>query len=633
MRSLVIGTAGHIDHGKSALVQALTGVDPDRLKEEKARGITIDLGFAHYQQDDLNVAFVDVPGHERFVRNMLAGAGGFDAVLLVVAADEGVMPQTREHFAICRLLGLTRGVVALTKSDLADADVRALAEHDVRELVAGSFLDGAEIVAVSSRTGEGLDALRASIARLAAESPARPATGPARLPIDRVFTVKGFGTVVTGTLVSGTLEHGAEYALLPAGRTLRVRGLQTHGEAHQSVTAGHRIAVNVGGVEVGEISRGDTLAVPGAFTVTRRFDAVIENDSPRPIRNGARVRVYQSTSELLGRVTLGAEYSAAQNVPLVALEPGARAFARVRLETPAVLTRGDRFVMRSYSPLATIGGGIVIDPQPRGAPVRSAKAAGRFAKLAPAGPAGQAAAVIAMVEEAGVRGLIIEELTSRAGLSHDDVQAIAMEAGKAIVRLGERLIGAGIATQLEARVLTVLAAAHAAAPLSEGLPREELRERALPGVPHDIAAAVLSRLEQARRISGRERLALPGHSLSMTPEEARVSAAIVADAKVAGYQPHDTQQLAASAGASVGVVEKMAALLVRQKQLVRLDTLLYHPETLEALKADVRTLDSLDVGVFKTRYGVTRKFAIPLLEYLDRERVTRRVGDKRQVIR
>jgi len=650
MRSLVLGTAGHIDHGKSALVRALTGTDPDRLKEEKARGITIDLGFAHYQQDDLNVAFVDVPGHERFVRNMLAGAGGFDAVLLVVAADESVMPQTREHFAICRLLGLTRGVIALTKADLADADMRAIAESDARALAAGSFLDGAEIVPVSSVTGEGLEALRAAIARLGAGAAgSRRTTGPVRLPIDRAFTVKGFGTVVTGTLVSGALEEGGAYALLPKGRVVRVRGLQSHGEARPRVEAGRRIAVNLGGVDVADVHRGDTLASPGAFSIARRFDAVIENDSPRAIRNGARVRVYQGTSEALGRLTLGPEYSSRLNkpgsetdtpnrvystgknvpdLPVPELLPGHRAFARVRLETPAVLTRGDRFVLRSYSPLATIGGGIVIDPEPRSAPVRSAKAAERFAKLAPRESAG---AVVAMVEEAGVRGLIIEELTSRAGLSHDEVQAIALDAGGAIVRLGERLIGAPVAAQLEARVLDVLKKQHDAAPLSEGLPREELRERALPGVPHDIAAAVLARLEQAGRIAGRERLALAGHKLSLTPDEARVADAILSKARDAGLAALTLQEMSASAGGRAEVVQRMIALLVRQKQLVRLETLLYHPATLEALKVEVKTLPSLDVGLFKTRFGVTRKFAIPLLEYLDRERVTRRVGDKRVV--
>jgi len=647
VRSLVLGTAGHIDHGKSSLVQALTGTDPDRLKEEKARGITIDLGFAHYTDGDLNVAFVDVPGHERFVRNMLAGAGGFDAVLLVVAADESVMPQTREHFAICRMLGLSRGVIALTKSDLADADMLAVAESDVRGMIAGSFLEGAEIVAVSSRTGEGLDALRAAIARLAASGARRPAVGPVRLPIDRAFSVKGFGTVVTGTLISGTIEDGGEYALLPAGRMVRVRGLQSHGSAQPRVEAGNRLAVNLGGIEVGDIQRGDTLASLAAFTVSRRFDALVENDSPHPIRNGARVRIYQGTSETLGRITLGPEYSSrlifpgwaetavpnrekstGKNIPSE-LEPGARAFARVRLESPAVLTRGDRFVIRSYSPLVTLGGGVILDPDPRRAPVRSPKAGERFEKL----HRDSATAVVAMVEEAGVRGLNVEELTSRAGLTHDRVQAIALAAEQSIVRLGDRVIDVSIAKQLETRVLDVLRRQHESAPLSEGLPREELRERALPGVPHDIAAAVLARLDRNGRITGRERLALAGHKLSMTPEEARITAAMLDRVRAAGYQAPDAQELAASIGAGVDVVQKMGALLVRQKQLVRLDTLLYHPETLEALKADVRTLESLDVGVFKTRYGVTRKFAIPLLEYLDRERITRRAGDKRIVVR
>lgn len=633
MRAIVIGTAGHIDHGKSALVQALTGIDPDRLKEEKARGITIDLGFAHYRDAGLDVAFVDVPGHERFVRNMLAGAGGFDAVLLVVAADEGVMPQTREHLAICRLLGLSRGVIALTKIDLADADMRAVAELDVRELTAGTFLGDAEVVPVSARTGEGLYALRAAIMRLGDAVAARPDTGPVRFPVDRAFTVKGFGTVVTGTLVSGTLEEGRDYALLPAGRTVRVRGLQSHGEARAAAGAGRRLAVNIGGLEVSEIHRGDTIAAPGAFTVTRRFDAIIENDSPRAIRNGARVRVYQGTSELMARVTLGAELesSTGKSFPLPALEPARRAFARVRLEGPAVLTRGDRFVIRSYSPLATIGGGTVLDPEPRSAPVRSARAADRFSKLADAGAPGDGRAVAAMIEESGVRGLMLEELTSRAGLTHDQVQAIATSLGAAVTRLGARLVGAAVAGQLEARVLAALTAHHAAAPLSEGLPREELRERALPGVPHDIAAAVLARLEQAGRITGRERFAIAGHRLSLTEDEARVSDAILAAVLEKGYLAPDAKELAETVRAPADVVGRVLTLLARQKKLVRIEGLFYRPETLDELKADVRTLPQLDVATFKTRYGLTRKHAIPLLEYLDRERVTRRVGDRRVV--
>lgn len=638
-RSIVVGTAGHIDHGKSALVRALTGTDPDRLKDEQARGITIDLGFAHLRRRDVEIAFVDVPGHERFVRNMLAGAGGFDAVLLVVAADEGVMPQTREHLAICRLLGLSRGVVALTKIDAADADMRAVAELDVRELVEGTFLENAEIVPVSARTGDGLEAIGEALARLAVDETSRPATGPVRFPVDRVFTMKGFGTVVTGTLVSGTIEEGRDYTLLPAGRAVRVRGLQSYGTSRTSAAAGRRLAVNLSGIEVGDIARGDTLAVPGAFTVTRRFDAIVENDSSRPIRNGARVRVYQGTSELMARITVGAEVGADvqatgdATATVNAIEPGRRAFARLRLEAPAVLTRGDRFVLRSYSPLATIGGGTVLDPEPRQAPVRSPRAAARFAQLAPAAGQDDAGAVAAMIDEAGVRGLMIEELTSRAGLTHDQVQAIAMSLGGAVTRLGARIVSSSIAQQLEARVIDVVRAHHAVSPLSDGLPREELRERALPGVPHDIAAAVIARLEGGGRLTGRERLALPGHAPTLSADEARASEAVRAAVLDRGYAAPDAKELATVVQASGDLLTRVLTLLVRQKQLIRLDTLYYRPETLDELRADVRQLTSLDVATFKARYGLTRKHAIPLLEYLDRERVTRRVGDTRVVNR
>ena len=307
---MVVGTAGHIDHGKSALVQALSGIDPDRLKEEKARGITIDLGFAHFEADGVTFALVDVPGHERFVKNMLAGASGIDYVLLVVAADESVMPQTREHFDICRLLGVTAGVVVLTKADLVDAETLELVRLEVRELVAGSPLARAPVVAVSSKTGAGLAALRAAMLDLARAAPRRASDrfgegAAVRLPVDRVFTVKGFGTVVTGTLVSGVIRENDELVLMPAGRPVKVRGLQVHGRGRASAGAGQRAAVNLGGVDLAEVARGDTLATPGTLEPTRRFDAVLQLlPSARPLKHGARVRVHQGTSEVLARVAL-----------------------------------------------------------------------------------------------------------------------------------------------------------------------------------------------------------------------------------------------------------------------------------------------------------------------------------------
>jgi selenocysteine-specific elongation factor len=375
VRSIVIGTAGHIDHGKSALVRALTGTDPDRLKEEQERGITIDLGFAHLQagrtadtadaSHEVTFAFVDVPGHERFVKNMLAGVGGMDLVMLVVAADESVMPQTREHFDICRLLHVPRGLIVLTKSDLSDRETLELARLEVRELVSGSFLADAPVVAVSSRTGDGLERLKDTLVSLAASVPVRRPGGPTRLPIDRVFSMKGFGTVVTGTLVSGRVETEQGLVVLPQQREAKVRGLQVHGRPQESAEAGRRVAINLGGVEVADVARGDTLADRGAFEPTRRLDARLDllSDS-RPLRQGARVRFHCGTAELLGRVAL-AERPLPEGPPRDGeLQPARDVYARIHLEAPAVVTRGDRFILRAYSPLATIGGGVALDPHP-----------------------------------------------------------------------------------------------------------------------------------------------------------------------------------------------------------------------------------------------------------------------------
>ena len=341
-RYVVVGTAGHIDHGKSAIVQALTGTDPDRLKEEKLRGITIDLGFAHLTEGETHLAFVDVPGHERFVKNMLAGASGIDGVLLVVAADESVMPQTREHFDICRLLGVSSGVVALTKADLVDPDMVELVRLETAELVSGSFLEGAAVVPVSVRTGEGLDEVRGALLKMAGRVAGRSPRGAVRLPIDRAFSVTGFGTVVTGTLVSGRVRVDDTLTVLPSGRDIKVRGLQVHGAVQTEAVAGQRVAVNVSGVDVSEIVRGDTAVTPGCFEATRRVDAVLDLlTSARRLRHGARVRFHQGTSEVLGRVALGPGLGemAGGDTP-GELRSGGRAFVRLRLERAAVLTRG-----------------------------------------------------------------------------------------------------------------------------------------------------------------------------------------------------------------------------------------------------------------------------------------------------
>ena len=630
MRHVIIGTAGHIDHGKSTLVLALTGTDPDRLQEEKARGITIDLGFAHTIENDIALSFVDVPGHERFIRNMMAGVGGMDLVMLHVAADESVMPQTREHFEICRLLRVPAGLVVLTKADLADDATLDVVRLEVRDLVADSFLEGAPVVAVSARTGAGLSDLRRTLADLGAATPARPSLGPPRLPIDRVFSMRGFGTVVTGSLVTGRLRVDEELVLLPSGRHVKVRGLQVHGTKESDAVAGQRVAVNLTGVEVGEIMRGETLTVPDAVTITRGVDVAIELLPSAPaLRHGARVRFHHGTRELLGRVVVSGG---------PAIPPGETGCARIRLESPAVVTRGDRFILRAYSPLVTIGGGTVLDPLPPRKGVRTPAGQARFASLAERSDPFDAVAV--MIEESGLAGFPLERLGGRAGVRQEQQDALVARfetSGRAASFSGHLIASSHLAAVREA-VLAAAAQYHARHPLEEGIPREELRESLFADAPAAVFEHVLAGLQQGGAIVARDRVALAAHRLLLSDEDARVRDAIVRILQESGLTPPDQLSLATQVAAPPHVVERMTALLVRQKVLIRLGDLLFHEAALNTLKTDIQRLKregsvtAIEVAAFKERYGLSRKFAIPLLEFLDRERVTRRVGDTRQIL-
>ncbi|HEY6617702.1 MAG TPA: selenocysteine-specific translation elongation factor, partial [Vicinamibacterales bacterium] len=601
MQHVIVGTAGHIDHGKSSLVLALTGTDPDRLREEKERGITIDLGFAHTTEQGTVLSFVDVPGHERFVRNMLAGVGGMDLVMLHVASDESVMPQTREHFEICRLLSVPAGLVVITKTDLADAGMLDVVRLEIQELVSDSFLEGAPVVAVSARTGEGIPVLRRTLADLASTARRRTSDGPPRLPIDRVFSMKGFGTVVTGTLLSGRLTHDDELVLQPSGRVVKVRGLHVHGKSQGEAVAGQRVAVNLSGVDVADITRGETLTSTDAVTVTRHADVQIELlPTARQLKHGARVRFHQGTRELVGRIVLP---------DAAPLEPGASACVRIYLDAPAALVRGDRFILRAYSPLATIAGGTILDPLPPRRGVRTAAGIARLQRLRQS----EQDAVMAAIEEAGLCGMPLPQLSGRMGVASNQRQALV-----------ERLVHASLASEIggtlvaEARlsagkeaVVAAVTRYHAGHPLEEGMPREEVRERLFARAPLPVFEHVLRVLTDRKRIIARDRVALAGHNVALTHDEARARDAMVETLRAAKLTPPDPSMLATQIGAPVEVVTRIATLLVRRSELVRAGDLLFHESAMKQLKSEIQSLkqsgvtDTIDVASFKDRYNIT----------------------------
>ena len=641
MPHIVIGTAGHIDHGKSSLVQALTGIDPDRLVEEKRRGITIDLGFAHWVDGDRTIAFVDVPGHERFVRNMLAGAGGIDAVMLVVAADRSVMPQTREHFQICRLLGVTRGLVVITKADLVDEDVVGLVSIEIAELVRGSFLADAPVMPVSARTGAGLGQLRDQLRLMTDATASRNQKDAARLPIDRVFTMTGFGTVVTGTLVAGSIAVNDALEVIPGGRQTTVRALQVHGASQERAEAGQRVAINLADMDVAGLSRGQVLSSPGALRATRAADVWVDVLPDGALAHGTRVRFHHGTVDTLARVSVVGLATASGEPPF--LDGGAAGPVRLRFESPVAVRRGDRFVLRACSPVATIAGGVVLDPTAVREGVRNAATAERLRALHASPVAAGIADAVAharLVVDAGNRGLPTRDLIWRAGVAPDELADVVrgLEQAGAAVAVAGTLVSPAVIDRGRGRVLAALAAHHDAQPLSDGLSRQEIRQGVLRGTEASVADAVLQQLEDAGQIAGRDRVALGARRRVLSDDALRARDRIEATLRAAGLTPPGVEQLTAMPGVPAAVVTSVVQLMVRERVVVSVAGLLYHRDALQALRAEVSGLKagggeaSVDVASFKSRYGLSRKYAIPLLEYLDRERVTRRVGERRIVL-
>lgn len=618
---IVVGTAGHIDHGKSTLVQALTGTDPDRWEEEKRRGITIDLGFAFTEIASTPFSFVDVPGHERFVHNMLAGATGIDLVLLVVAADESVMPQTREHLAICSLLGLRGGVIALTRTDLAAGDYIELVEDEVRETVLGTFLEGAEIVRVSGKTGEGIDDLRAALLSAARALP-QVAEGPwPRLPIDRVFASRGFGTVVTGTLQGGELRVGQSLVAIPGGRKARIRGLQVHGQALEVVGPHRRVAVNLQAVDREQLHRGMVLVPEGREIVTRVFDARarVIGEAPTGLVEGQRVRVHHGTAEVLARVRLGEGGG---------LEPGQEGSVQIRLENPLAALPGDRFILRRYSPVVTLGGGRIADLDPPRWRRGDEAWRERARRLAHGSPLER---LEIHVTENGKGGWPVGDIP-RLGL--DPERVVAGPPQGMMLLAGERLISHGAASALLELLVADLEREHRERPLSPGPAPDQLRASYAPSFsPAAFREFLLWCEKQGALVYAREAVRRPDHQPRPEGTEAERLGALVAALEAHGLEAVPEQELLTGAPGEA----ELLRWAERAGQAVRLSSGSWvaggpWQKMIRTLHREAREgRRVIDVPAFKGLFGLSRKYAIPILEKLDDQGVTRRAGNQRVI--
>ena len=639
MRSLVIGTAGHIDHGKTALVKALTGIDADRLQEEKRRGITIDLGFAHMQLptpngETLRLAFVDVPGHERFVRNMLAGVGGIDLVLLVIAADESIKPQTREHFDILQLLGVQRGITVLTKSDAVDKETLDVVRLEVEEFLRGTFLESPKspIITVSSLTGAGLDDLKQALIAASEVIHPRDSKALARLPIDRVFTMKGFGTVVTGTLVSGTIHKEEELEVFPCGAGtparvsgVRVRGLQVHGHSADQATAGQRTALNLAGATTEDLSRGMTLAPPNTFQSTRRADILLHllPSAARPLKDRARVHFHSHTMETIAEVSLLGKKQ---------LAPGQQGFARIKLPQPALLLPADHFIIRQFSPVITIGGGTVLDAAP------IPRTPGHEAFLEVLASRDPVAILKTRIARRAHNGIPLAQLIAETGWTKTFIEAQLASSlkEKQVLRIGELFVHTPAIHALQQFILTTLADFHKKNSLVPGIAKEVLREQTKTSA--EMLNAILEMLAHDKKIEiTGDLVRLPGHGVTMKDEESESKEKIEQAFATAGLKVPALYEVINSLKIDKIRAQKIVTLLLRDKILIKASPeLVFHHTALDGLRRQLSAYKQkspkIDVAQFKELTGVSRKYAIPLLEYLDRERVTRRVGDTREIL-
>lgn len=632
-KRVILGTAGHIDHGKTALVRALTGVDTDRLKEEKQRGITIELGFTSLSlPSGLRLGIVDVPGHERFVNHMVAGANGIDLVLLVVAADEGVMPQTVEHLEICQLLGIRTGLVALTKRDLVDEEMVALALDEVQELIQGTFLAGRPILPFSSTTGEGKEALLDAIDRCAREARERSTEGVARMPIDRVFTMKGFGTVVTGTLLSGRLSLGETVEILPSGQRPKIRGIQVHNEQVAQAAAGCRTAVNLQGIEKAAIRRGEILCEQNRFVSSHRFNASFHllRSAERALPSRFRIMVHWGTERVLGRIA---------SLDLrPAMEPGSTGWVQIAVESPIFPVIGDRFIVRDFSTNHTLGGGVILDPKAQRFKARHRE------ELLPWLERLQSESTLDkiayLVWKSGVGGCPLKELITCSQVGMDEAKA----ACSALVEKGEVVqfdpeqnvyVDAAAIRDLSNRIMELVIDFHRTSPYQSGMPKEALRSRLGESIPEKLVAFAVGRLREEGEIElDRDRIRRVDHRVRLTDEDEEMRRRILEALEQSGTMPPTVKDLEGKTGCGEARLRTLLEYLAEREELVKVAEDLFYPvPVLEDLKGRlVRHLQEkgeIQASDFKALSQTTRKYTIPLLEYFDRIRLTLRVGDQR----
>ena len=629
---IIIGTAGHIDHGKSSLVKALTGTDPDRLAEEHERGMTIDLGFAFLSPE---IAFIDVPGHEKFIKNMVAGVSTIDLAILVIAADDGVMPQTREHLDILSLLRLERGFIVITKIDAVDAELLELVYDEVRSAVQGTFLEKAPLFAVSSITGAGLAELKAALLAAAEAMPARPLQGPFWMPVDRSFIIKGFGTVVTGTLLSGSASVGETLELLPAGRLVKIRGLQQQGRSVERVTSGYRTALNLQNISREEIVRGDVLASPGHFQGTRLLDARLHllRSAAKELPNRARLRLHLGTREVMARVKL---------LDTERLKPGASALVQLLLEGPAAAMRREPFVVRHYSPAYTIGGGAILDPSPIPHRRFDKKVLAHLQALEHPDPLEMIAAAL-LADPLALRSPA--EIAARSSISIQECEVLLADAAAR----GEIIaFGSGSKTlyshvqsgeQLAARMQKKLAEFHQREPLKPGMSKAELRAQLGGQVAPKLFDHILARLAAAGVIVQQPQwVKLASHEVRLSPADEQTAERITARLAATPFAPPEEGVLAQELGLAASDVHRLLTALQGMGRLVRLEgELFFLASALQAAEERLRQFgaerEEISVGEFRELLGTSRKYAVPLLNWFDQVGLTERVGDNRLITR